>query len=215
MRTVLVALSALAFGASLAICQTSDSLLAPGAVSIPGAPLASGLGDLRDLKHQCWLNCRTSFGRASPSQVQGARALQEAMEQLAHASPPPSARRRVAVPAAERVMRGGRGAATLPAGPDDSSSGTATSGAEVGRYLIEEWRRAELDVADSVHHVFLDRIFATFDSTQRSAAEPEARARLLEQLDLLNGMNQLAWVRMRAEVNRRADSAEGAPPPPP
>jgi hypothetical protein len=98
-----------------------------------------------------------------------------------------------------------RRAATPPVG--DSGARSAASERAVNRFLVEEWRRTELDVADSVHHANLERIFVQFDSAQRIHLPDSERNRILVQLDRMNSSNDYAWLIFKAEINRRANDA--------
>jgi hypothetical protein len=82
---------------------------------------------------------------------------------------------------------------------------------QANRYLVEEWREAQLQVADSVHHDVLLRIGATFDSAQSTGMTGSARTELFERLDRLAKANQYSWLLFRSQVNLRADSASVAP----
>ncbi len=85
--------------------------------------------------------------------------------------------------------------------------------AQANRYLIEEWRQSQLEVADSVHHSVLLRIGTTFDSAQSAGISANAARDLLARLDRLIRANEYSWVFFRTQVNVSADSARAASPP--
>ena len=74
------------------------------------------------------------------------------------------------------------------------------------RLWIEEWRNAELGVADSLHHAVLLRIWRLFDSAQ--TVSREGYAETLREVDAVNRMNDITWAKRRWEVIRQADSAQ-------
>jgi hypothetical protein len=76
-------------------------------------------------------------------------------------------------------------------------------------YLVEEWRRSELEVADSVHHAILESIVVLYDSAERSSVSAAARDRQLHVVDVMNQQNQWSWEAFRTTINQRADSALG------
>jgi len=82
--------------------------------------------------------------------------------------------------------------------------------AEGERFLIEEWRRSELDVADSVHHMVLLRLSRLYDSAQGRSISTDDRLRILRDVDGVNAANQVMWFERRTDVNRMADSTERA-----
>jgi hypothetical protein len=73
------------------------------------------------------------------------------------------------------------------------------------RYFVDEWRRTELDVADSVHHANIERIATTFDSLGRANVPDSIRTQVLRRLDRLNQANDYTWLMFKVEVMRRAD----------
>jgi hypothetical protein len=75
------------------------------------------------------------------------------------------------------------------------------------RFLVEEWRRTEIGVADSVYHDALMRITATFDSAQHAPIDDAQRTIILRRLDALLDANNYTWVRFRSQIMQRADSA--------
>ncbi len=90
------------------------------------------------------------------------------------------------------------------------ASGRPATEAEGQRFLIEEWRRSELDVADSVHHVVLVRLNRLYDSAQGRSVSTDNRLRILREVDGINAANQVMWLQRRADVMRAADSAARA-----
>jgi hypothetical protein len=101
-----------------------------------------------------------------------------------------------------------------PASPTAGAKSDAVDAPDSGRgspdtqrFLIEEWRRAELGVADSVYHRALQGIVGTFDSAQRAHTQDPARTRLLQRLDGLLAVHNYTWSVFRAQIMRRADSA--------
>lgn len=107
-------------------------------------------------------------------------------------------------------------APTTGAGPVAVRNLTAaeerTARARANQYLIEEWRQAELGVADSVHHDVLLRIGRTFDSAQAAGVSGSTQRDLLTRLDRLAKANDYSWVFFRAQVNASADSANASSP---
>ena len=91
---------------------------------------------------------------------------------------------------------------------------STTSNAETQRYLIEEWRRSEVNIADSLHHAVLGRISRVFDSAQSSSVSPDDRLQIERHLDRINSINQLTWIERRIAIYRQADSAFRAGPGP-
>ncbi len=81
---------------------------------------------------------------------------------------------------------------------------------QAGRYLVEEWRAAEIAVADSVHHDVLVRIGKTYDSLEVAGVSRQDRTDGLSRLDQLAETNQYSWVLFRYQINLRADSAIAA-----
>ncbi len=73
--------------------------------------------------------------------------------------------------------------------------------AQVNRYLIEEWRQSQLEVADSVHHSVLLRIGTTFDSATSAGVSANAQRDLMTRLDRLIRANEYSWVFFRTQVN--------------
>ena len=93
-----------------------------------------------------------------------------------------------------------------------ASPASAASEVETERYLIEEWRRSELGIADSLHHAVLLRISRLFDSAQRATVSPDDRLRIDRQVDGINSINRMTWLERRVAVYRQADSAIEAIP---
>jgi len=88
----------------------------------------------------------------------------------------------------------------------NTMTASASSDASSRRYLAEEWRAAELAVADSVYHANLDRVFEVFEALERGhVAEPQ-RQQVLLRLNRINEANAIAWIKFRQEVNHEADS---------
>jgi hypothetical protein len=79
--------------------------------------------------------------------------------------------------------------------------------AQAQRYLVEEWRQAQLEVADSVHHAVLLRIGATQDSANAAGVAGNARTDLLRRLNDQARANDYSWFIFRSEVNTQADAA--------
>jgi hypothetical protein len=79
--------------------------------------------------------------------------------------------------------------------------------AQAEGYLVEEWRQAQLEVADSVHHELLLRIGTTYDSADAAGVTGAARTDLLHRLNDQARTNDYSWYLFRSEVNTRADAA--------
>jgi hypothetical protein len=103
------------------------------------------------------------------------------------------------LPVASAAARGVEAGTTPPA-----------TEAQGRRFLIEEWRRSELNVVDSVHHVVLVRLGQLYDSAQRSTVSAGDQFRILQEIDVTNAANQFMWIERRADVNRTADSTARA-----
>jgi len=129
----------------------------------------------------------------------------------------------VPMPAAMTAQSELRWTAALDrAGSLDTQAPVATGGAQVThvvaaariesaetaqRFLVEEWRRTELAVADSVHHANIQQLVTAFDSLGRPGVPDSTRVEGLRRLDRLNHANQFTWLMFKAEIIRRADSA--------
>jgi hypothetical protein len=219
MRSIWLAIGLLLIGAAGTAAQKPDSVASQGAQSSPVAgagPAAQGAaGQWGDgQKEQCWVGCTGSLGRPAPVEWAKQSAwggVDSAEARLRHAQRPVV--RGQAKPAA-----GSPGAATSAvqgATRADSASTAPATEAQGERYLIEEWRRAELDIADSIHHAVLIRLTRMYDSAQRSSLTGDERARVLREVDGINDMNQMMWFKRRGDVSRTADSlvrASGLPP---
>jgi hypothetical protein len=83
--------------------------------------------------------------------------------------------------------------------------------AQAQRYLVEEWRQAQLEVAASVHHAVLLRIGATQDSASAAGMTGGARTDLLRKLTDQARANDYSWYIFRSEVNTQADAARLSP----
>jgi hypothetical protein len=75
------------------------------------------------------------------------------------------------------------------------------------RFLIDEWQQSEVAVADSVYHAALQRIAATFDSTERVGVHDPERTRILQQLNAMLIATNSTWADFRNQIAERADSA--------
>lgn len=99
-----------------------------------------------------------------------------------------------------------RRAPTAPPSRVDTASVPADP-ATTQRFLVEEWRQAELSAVDSVYHESIAQLAATFDSAQRAhVAEPQWTA-ILRRLDGLLTADNYTWAQVRAHIEERADSA--------
>jgi hypothetical protein len=105
--------------------------------------------------------------------------------------------------------KGGSRHAATDASHIASTQVTAAPGASQS-FLVEEWRRTELAVADSVYHEDLAFIASAFDSAERSPVSDVQRMQIMRHLDALLARTNATWVTFRAEVTRRADSALAA-----
>jgi hypothetical protein len=83
----------------------------------------------------------------------------------------------------------------------------ARSTPAIERFLIDEWQQSEVAVADSVYHETLQRITATFDSTERAQVHDPDRTRILQHLDAMLIATNNTWVAFRTQIAERADSA--------
>jgi hypothetical protein len=221
MRSNWLAIGLLLIGAARTAAQKSDSVASQGAQSSPAAaagPAAQGAqgqwGDGQTA--HCWVGCTGSLSRPAPAEWarQSAWGGVDSMEaHLRHAKPPVV--RSQAEPAA--VSQEAPPSAIREATHADSAGAAPATEAQGERYLIDQWQRAELDVADSIHHAVLTRITRMYDSAQRRSLTDDERVRVLREVDGINDMNQMMWFKRRGDVNRTADSllrASGVPPGP-
>jgi hypothetical protein len=210
MRFNRVAVSLLFVGAAQAGAQGADttSRAAPtGTASASVANDATVFADPDTSKgvHRCWTACTGSLGRVPLSEWQAAQARRDVRElEIRRHQDPLAARNASDGPAiAPPPSR------PLPSAPNPASGQSAStmSVADVWRYSIEEWRHAELEVADSMHHAVIVRLAYTFDSAQRAGVTSEEQLRILRQLSVIDHVNQLMWAERAWDVNRQADSA--------
>jgi len=150
----------------------------------------------QDLTPTQWLFGRDAFTKLSQPQVSALAAAQTHTDwapALAHA--------------AEPLPQRGHGSRSDPTVAKQGPGDNRESPVATQRFLIEEWRRTELDVADSVHRANLERMAVTFDSAQQAGIRDADRARILQRLDQVNRANEYTWRVFRAQIDRRADSA--------
>jgi hypothetical protein len=208
MRINRVVVGVLLVGASQAESQGADTASRSATVTAwprgaTGAATIDG-PDTTSMSPRCWLGCTGSLSRTTPREWQDAQQRTDGAQLLARRAPHPSSRDTARLPVRTQALP-----PSLPAGPEPTTGADTTRAtrASIQRYLIEEWRRSEIEVADSLHHAVLVRISRTFDSAQRSTVSPEERMRILRQVDAVNRVNQFMWVERRGDVNRQADSA--------
>jgi hypothetical protein len=172
--------------------------------------------DNSDVTPHCWLGCRHSLQRTSPTEWSAPTpsridTLEARLKGDRHPLAPAAIRATHAAPvSAAATTTESRGDIAGSA----ASAASTTSNAETQRYLIEEWRRSELNIADSLHHAVLGRISRVFDSAQRASVLPDDRLQIERQVDRINSMNQLTWIERRVAVYLQADSAMRAVPGP-
>jgi hypothetical protein len=222
MRSIWLAIGLVLIGAARTAAQKSDSAASQGAQLSPvagtGPATQAGEGQWGDGQTaRCWVGCTGSLGRPASSESAkqsgwdgGEDSTEARLRQVRQAVLRSQAR-----PAA--VSPGAGAPAVQAATRADGASTTPATEAQGTRYLIDEWRRAELGIADSIHHAVLIRITHTYDSAQRSSLTDDQRTRVLREVDGINDMNQMMWFKRRGEVNRTADSlarASGLPPEP-
>lgn len=204
MRINRVAVSVLFIGAVQAGAQDADAAAhGKTTVTSPVAALSFDGPDTSKPMVRCWMGCTGSLSRVALSEWQSPQAWRDLRELEARRKQNPLAFR----DASGRPASAGTSSTSLPVAPGAPSgqNRSTISAADARRYSIEEWRRVELAVDDSVHHAVLVRLARTFDSAQ--ATSPEERPRILAQIDGLNHVNQLMWLERAWEVNRQADSA--------
>jgi len=216
MKTLLMLIGALLVSATQANAQGTDTAVRRPTPPTVSASTASGSGHANtgsadpaipaeppDLGPRCWLGCKGSLNHTMPGEWQNAQLRRQAAEALAsHAT------RRSSADTARIRWQSSESSTSTPARPGVPAPDTSrASPAEAQRYLIEEWRQTELEVADSVHHVVLVRIARTYDSAQQSTVSAEDRQRILRQVDGINQVNQVMWFERRRDVNHQADSA--------
>jgi hypothetical protein len=213
MKIIRVAVSALLVGVAQARAQGTDSAV-HGSTTATALPRPASTSDVRpdvrddstSMAPRCWLGCTGSLNTRAPAEwrdFQQAQAAIAVPTRRAQFPPTPVATRRpipTSGPAGSTPIATAAGDIT-PASPGDAQ-----------RYLVEEWRRSELGVADSLHHAVLMRISHTFDSAQRSSISQEERSHILRQVDGVDRVNQLMWLERRSDVNHQADSALRAMP---
>ncbi len=209
--------SILLLGAVQARAQRADTVSRPAAspsVGTTNGPVGSTAPDTVVAIPRCWLGCRNSLQRKGPAEWAGtARSRIDTLEShlsrrrhpLAGAAVEASAAAPVAAAATTGESHGD--VTVMPASP-----GSAASEVETERYLIEEWRRSELSIADSLHHAVLLRISRIFDSAQHATVSPDDRLRIERQVDGINSINQMTWLERRVAIYRQADSAIEAIP---
>jgi hypothetical protein len=160
--------------------------------------------DPTDLSPHCWLGCKGTLNRTMPGEWQNIQLRRDEAQAAARRAKRPHVMDTIPLPFRTRELASASPTrAAAAAGPDSSPA----SPGDAQRYLIEEWRHAELEVADSVHHAVLVRISHTFDSAQGTTMSPEDRSRVLRQVDDINQVNQMMWAGRRVDVNHHADSA--------
>lgn len=213
MHTIRLMASVFLAAATQAAAQSADTARKPvdRSISDAGGVTARAPGDQDPLTPHCWLGCRGSLQHTMPAEWgMNSRSRMDTLASLLRRKPHP-----VVPEGVRQTLAASRGsvspAATLAPAVSDSGGGAparpAATEADGERYLIEEWRRSEVDIADSIHHVVLLRLAGEYDSAQRSTVSTGDRARILQDVDGINTINQLMWLQRRAEVNRQADSA--------
>jgi hypothetical protein len=213
MKIICIAVSALVVGVAQARAQGPDSAV-HGSTTASALPRPTGISDQRADPHddsttmapRCWLGCTGSLNTRAPAEW---RDLQQA--QAAIAVPGRRAQFTATAVAARRPIPTSGPPTSTPSATPAGEMAPASPG-DAQRYLVEEWRRSELGVADSLHHAVLMRISHTFDSALRSPVSEEERLRILRQVDGVNQVNQLMWFERRSDVNHQADSALRAMP---
>jgi hypothetical protein len=209
MRPIHLAIGLLVVGAAPSAAQKADSAAGqPGSIqSGPAAPSASGQwADGEGAR--CWLGCTGSLQRSAPAEWSKTESagLDSLSAHLGHTNRPPV---KTAAKAGSAVSGAATSGVQATARCDSTTTPPATE-AQAQRYLIEEWRRSELNIADSIHHGVLIRITHLYDSAQRTPLSPDQRISVIREVDGINGMNQMMWFERRAEVNRAADSTARA-----
>ncbi len=182
----------------------------PGGTPTPGGPRDT---DDSDATPHCWLGCKRSLQRTSPTEWSASTqsridTLEARLKGDRHPLAPAAVRANEAAPVSAATTMESRGDVEAEA----ASATSRTSNAETQRYLIEEWQRSELNIADSLHHAVLKRISRVFDSAQSSSVSPDDRLMIQRHLDRINSMNQLTWIERRVAVYLQADSAIRAMP---
>ncbi len=209
--------SILLLGATQARAQKADSISRPAAspsVGSTNGPVGPTDADTAVAIPRCWLGCRNSLQRKGPAEWAGtARSRMDTLESHLSRKHHPLA---AAAVGASAAASGGAAATTAESNGDVSvkpaSPAAAASEVETQRFLIEEWRRSELSIADSLHHAVLVRISRLFDSAQRATVSPDDRLRIDRQIDGINSINQMTWLQRRVAIYRQADSAIEAIP---
>jgi hypothetical protein len=105
---------------------------------------------------------------------------------------------------------GDTGSNTMTPGQSTTASAEPATDRGTQRYLIEEWRAAELAIADSVYDSNLEHIFQVFQVVERGRVAEPQRQQVLVRLDRMNQANQYAWFKFRQSVNHEADSLTAA-----
>jgi hypothetical protein len=225
MHSIRFAVSILLVGAVQAAAQGKDTASSnanqtSGAASV-GPITAPGPDD--DMTPRCWLGCRGSLNlqRTAASEWRnGSQGRMDTLMALIRGK-----RKAIAIVPADAKQAGletaRSGSDAIRAGSTGQPAEAATaatsqaSEADGERFLVEEWRRSEIGIADSIHHDVLMRISRLYDSAQAPKLSVDARLGILQRVDGVNSVNQLMWLQRRADVNREADSAVRAIPPPP
>ncbi len=204
----------LLIGATEAAAQRADSAGHTGGPSLPApgsgvAPQDSPGRWADGTAPTCWLGCKGSLQVKAPGEWSKMQAVRQ--DSLAART----RRRSLAnwAGGARESNPGSPGQRASGSGAAESAGGASTrpaTEAEGQRFLIEEWRRSELEVADSVHHLVLVRLNRLYDSAQSRSVSPGDRLRILREVDGVNVANQVMWLERRTDVMRTADSTARA-----
>ncbi len=220
---VLVVVTGTAFGqnpATTTLASQNAAAPNPSSIKVMRCPSAASTPDncissdedngLTDLSPTQWLFGKQQDKKLAQPSFHSASMARARMVALAVMPPQPTA----VTPEYAALLR----LLVLPAAPGPvarpvrelSPAERMAVEARAGRFLVEEWRDAELAVADSVHHSVLLQIGATYDSAEAAGVSGQARTEVLARLDRLARANQYSWYLFRSQVNLRADSAIAA-----
>ncbi len=133
--------------------------------------------DDSDATPHCWLGCKRSLQRTSPTEWSASTqsridSLESHLKRDRHPLAPAAIRANEAAPVSAATTM--NYVAHVEA--EAASATSRTSNAETQRYLIEEWQRSELNIADSLHHAVLKRIIeGSSGETDELCAESNTR----------------------------------------
>jgi hypothetical protein len=211
MRISRMAIGAVLFAALQARAQSADtaSRVAAARGSPPPATgtLTFGSIDTGTVGEKCWGTCTLAKHRADLSEWENAPEQRAVMLLEAH-----RARQSKAFPDTARLLQH---ASSSPVPVPLVTAVTDTSPAaraKAERYWIEEWRRTQHAVVDSLHHIVLLKLTRLFDSAQSHSFSPDDYVRILNAVDGMNRVNQYMWATRTLDVERQADSAVRAIP---